>query len=262
MRARSAARGSSSARLWVGTITETRRGVVTRHSVRSGWRRPGCLTRGVAGPIVCLLPARNAAAHLRDWLATVEVLADAVVALDDGSTDDTGEILRGAPIVTEVLTNPRRETVAGWDNGANRARLLRAAGSLEPAWIMQVDADERIPADDADELRTFLETSADPTFAYSFRVYRMVGDLDHFDADHDQWVTRCFAFDPALRLPVGLQHIVPVPTVFEASRRIRTTFRIQHLSGLTPADRRAQYAKYRVVDPDGHVPAELRAPPP
>ena len=44
---------------------------------------------GRAGPVVCLLPARNAAADLPGWFDSRRRFADAVVALDDGSTDDT-----------------------------------------------------------------------------------------------------------------------------------------------------------------------------
>ena len=48
---------------------------------------------GLPGPIVSLLPARNASADLTAHLESVGHFADAVVALDDGSTDDTRERL-------------------------------------------------------------------------------------------------------------------------------------------------------------------------
>ncbi|MFA5883138.1 MAG: glycosyltransferase [Acidimicrobiia bacterium] len=205
---------------------------------------------GSTSPVVCLLPARNAAAQVDDWLASIGALADAVVALDDGSEDDTAALLRAHPLVAQVLENPRRSGYAGWDDAANRARLLGAARALDPAWIMQLDADERMSADDARALRTFLLDGADPAFAYAFRVYRMVGDRHHYDADHAQWVCRCFAYDPTHRLPTTRLHLVPVPTAFPPGRRRRTTFRIQHLVGLTADDRRRQFDKYREVDPD------------
>jgi hypothetical protein len=207
----------------------------------------GC---GSTTPVVCLLPARNAAVHVDDWLASAGALADAVIALDDGSEDDTAALLRAHPLVARVLENPRRSCYAGWDDAANRARLLDAARELDPAWIMQLDADERMSTDDAAALRTFVLEGADPAFAYAFRVYRMIGDRRTYDADHEQWVCRCFAYHPTHRLPTTRLHFVAVPTAFPSDRRRRTTFRIQHLAGLTADDRRHQFDKYREVDPD------------
>ena len=43
--------------------------------------------------LACLLPARNCAADLAGSFESVARFADAVVALDDGSTDDTAEQL-------------------------------------------------------------------------------------------------------------------------------------------------------------------------
>src|SRR5262245_44885511 len=111
--------------------------------------------------LVCLLPARNAADDLTGWLESVERFAAAVIALDDGSTDGTGEILAKHPLVRRLLTNPVRHSYHGWDDGANRTRLLSAAAELSPDWILWLDADERIAPDDAMALRRFLAHGAD-----------------------------------------------------------------------------------------------------
>ena len=110
--------------------------------------------------VVCLVPARNAERDLPGSLSSVRRFADAVVALDDGSMDRTGELLRPDPLVTEVLSNPPRPSSAGWDDAENRGRLLEAAGELRPRWIVFLDADERIDAADAHALRRFLDTDA------------------------------------------------------------------------------------------------------
>ena len=123
-----------------------------------------------------LLPARNAAADLPDWFASVEPFADAVIALDDGSTDDTAALLDAHPLVKVLLTNPRRDTYEGWDDSGNRNRLLAAAHDLTPDWILSLDADERIPADDAHALRHFLDTDALPGLAYGLQCFRMWGE--------------------------------------------------------------------------------------
>src|SRR6476469_8507884 len=93
----------------------------------------------VVGPI----PARNAAADLPACLASAELVCDDVVALDDGSTDETRALLEAHPLVRRVLANPVKATYRDWDDAANRNRLLDAAAELEPDWILSLDADER-----------------------------------------------------------------------------------------------------------------------
>jgi glycosyltransferase involved in cell wall biosynthesis len=141
-----------------------------------------------------------------------------------------------------------RPTFRGWDDAANRNRLLAAAREVDPEWIMFLDADERLAPDDALALRTFLENEADPDAGYFFRVHRMVGDLAHYDRARLS-VGRLFAYRPGLRLPDARLHAVTLPTSIPRSRWRRTTLRIQHLAGLTEADRRARVQKYREADP-------------
>src|SRR5262245_42982866 len=114
----------------------------------------------MAYQIVCLLPTRNAAHDLPGFFDSARHYCDAVVALDDGSTDETVELLTDDPLVQMLLTNPRREDYRGWDDAANRNRLLEAAAVLDPEWIISVDADERIDAGDSLAFREFLETDA------------------------------------------------------------------------------------------------------
>jgi glycosyltransferase involved in cell wall biosynthesis len=199
--------------------------------------------------LVVLLPARNAAEDLPGWFESVERFADAVVALDDGSTDATGALLAAHPLVEVVLRNPRRETYEGWDDRENRARLLDAAADVDPDWVLFLDADERISPDDAAALRDFLDADALPGLAYGMRCLRMIGGLDHYDRD-GLWVYRLFAFAPGLELPAERLHFVPVPTSIPRDRWVRTTLRIQHLAGLDGPRRRARHAKYREADRD------------
>jgi glycosyltransferase involved in cell wall biosynthesis len=103
--------------------------------------------------LVVALPARNCAADLPDWFAAVQPFADAVVALDDGSTDGTGDVLAAHPLTKVLLRNPQRSGYSGWDDRANRQALLDVCGSAEPDWVLQLDADERLPSADGAALR-------------------------------------------------------------------------------------------------------------
>jgi glycosyltransferase involved in cell wall biosynthesis len=206
--------------------------------------------------VVCLLPVRNAAADLPGYFESAARFCDAVVALDDGSTDETREVLEACPLVEVLLTNPRRESYRGWDDATNRNRLLSAAAKLNPGWIISIDADERIDPSDAAALRDFLRWDALPSCAYGFRVFRMEQDPEHYAPQHYLWVYRLFAYEPGQSFPDQRLHFVPVPTSIPRVAWVNTTLRIQHLGGVTRARRRARFEKYRQADPRNHYQAD------
>lgn len=200
--------------------------------------------------LTVLLPVRNGESILPGWLDDVAGFADSVIALDDGSTDRTRSILDSHPLVTRTLTNPVRPTFHGWDDLGNRQRLVYAALADGARWMLFLDADERIDGDDASALRRFLETEAQPGFAYGFEVFRMVEDFDHVDP-RAFWVFRLFhAADATSPLGSTRLHFVPVPSGIERRHWLYTTVRIQHAGSLTAAHRAARFAKYREADPD------------
>lgn len=201
-------------------------------------------------PVVCLLPARNAAVDLPGFFESAVRFCDAVVALDDGSTDETRELLEASPLVEVLLTNPRREDYRGWDDAANRNRLLAAAGELNPRWIISMDADERLDEADAAALRDFLDTDALPGCAYGFKVVPIQRDMEHYAPSRFLWVYRLFAYEPGQSFPHKRLHFVPVPTSIPRAAWIKTTLRIQHLGGMTAERRRTRFEKYRQADPE------------
>ena len=97
-------------------------------------------------------PFERATDGLPEWFASIRSIADAVIALDDGSTDGTRELLAADPLVERILARPRRPDYVEWDDAGNRSALLRAADELRPRWILWLDADERtvriLPAED------------------------------------------------------------------------------------------------------------------
>ena len=222
--------------------------------------------RGTAAyPIVALLPVRNAEADLAGYFASIERVCDAVVALDDGSSDRTAEILAAHPLVKVLLRNPPRGPHERWDDSANRNRLLRAAEDLQPEWIISVDADERFDERDAIDLRRFLLTDALPGCAYGMRHVPMWDDGRTFEPNYD-WIYRIFSYEPGQRFSAARLHFAPVPTSIPRTFWIETTLRLQHLGEATPQRRLTRFLKYLEADPDRRYEADyshiLRIPGP
>jgi hypothetical protein len=199
--------------------------------------------------IVAILPVRNSENDLPAYFRSISRCADAVIALDDGSIDRTGEILREEALVCEILSNPRRDSYVGWNDSENRSRLLDACRRHSADWILQVDADELLDESEALALRHFVATEALPNVAYGFLQHRMIGGMQHFDRA-GLWVYRLFRYRAGQKLSPNILHFEPVPTSIPRDRWVRTRFRIKHGAGLTEAKRRARYEKYLLADPE------------
>ena len=196
--------------------------------------------------IICLTPMRNAAADLPLFFASLQNVADGLIALDDGSIDDTAAFVEQQPITLKLLKNPVRQSFVGWDDLANRRRLLEAAADFKPSWILWLDADEIIEPSDALVLRTFFEDVAIPGVAYSVEVLRMIDDLLHYDK-RALWVNRLYRYKPGLTLGGTNLHFDLKPEQFLSTRR--TTIRVLHRASLTEGHRQRRFDKYKECDP-------------
>ena len=83
--------------------------------------------------------------HLRDYV-------DGFVVLDDGSIDETPNIIKKESKVISVMTNPPHGP-EDWDEKGNRIRLLNEARRLGGEVVLFCDADERFEVGFLRELR-------------------------------------------------------------------------------------------------------------
>jgi glycosyltransferase involved in cell wall biosynthesis len=199
--------------------------------------------------VICLLPVRNGANDLPMYLDSVSRYVDGVIALDDGSTDETTEILQNSPIVLKILHNPRRDTYVGWNDLQNRMRLLKEAEYYGPDWIIWLDADEILEPSDASVLRHFIERQAIHRTAYAFEVLRMIDDLTTYDKCAF-WVPRLYSFENGYSLPERNLHFYLIPEQFSNQNPVNTSLRIMHRAGVTEARRTARFDKYNECDPE------------
>jgi glycosyltransferase involved in cell wall biosynthesis len=199
--------------------------------------------------LTCLLPVRNGEEELHEYLLSVTGFADEIIALDDGSTDSTREILEDCPAVTKIISNPRRETYFGWNDYENRSKLLSCAETSNPNWIIWIDADERLEKSDAGVLRHFLETEAQKRVPYSLEVLRAVGDLSHYDRCAF-WVPRLYSYESGLTLKPRKLHLDLIPLEFGDIAPKRTSLRLLHKAGIDEESRQKRYRKYLESDPD------------
>ncbi len=103
---------------------------------------------------------RNCATQLAATLASIRAIADEIVVLDTGSTDDT------LAVAAQTGVKVHRRS---WDDdfaAARNACLEKTTGD----WILWIDAGETLAADQAAELRSFIACQADQGRAYLLSV--------------------------------------------------------------------------------------------
>jgi len=144
---------------------------------------------GKHGPVTLsvVILARDEAAVLADTLQSVRPIADEILLLDTGSSDQTPQLARqhGARVVR-----------VGWQRDFSAARNagLRLAGGQ---WILWLDAGEHLSQEDARRLRRFVDHEADCRKAYLLLV-RIAAPLA--DASAEQAAqARLMPKDPRIR---------------------------------------------------------------
>jgi len=93
--------------------------------------------------LIALLVFHNEMDYLPDYFRNVAPHVDGVIALDDGSTDGSGEFVQAQPKVCEFIQRVPREPHI-WDEPRNRRLLVEAAWSHDADWLLVLDADERL----------------------------------------------------------------------------------------------------------------------
>jgi tetratricopeptide (TPR) repeat protein len=103
---------------------------------------------------------RNVADLLATTLDSVREIADEIVVLDTGSTDDTARI---------AYARATRLVRRSWDDDFSAARNACLA-ETRAEWVLWLDAGELISAEDAAELRRFVDQEARADQAYAMLV--------------------------------------------------------------------------------------------
>lgn len=95
-----------------------------------------------APPLTLLIQFRNEADHLPGFFTNVCSQVNAIIALDDGSSDASAAI--ASSVSNLLLISKPSLTPHHWDEPGNKRLLIDAALKKAPGWILVLDADERL----------------------------------------------------------------------------------------------------------------------
>lgn len=122
--------------------------------------------------LVLMLRIKDGMFFLKDWLERYEPLVDEIVALDNGSTDGTLEMLQNHPKVVKVL-----QTV-GYNEGRDKNMLYEEMRLRRPDWCLWLDVDEIFEPELTREVLEKMMASRHID-RYAFRRFHFT-DREHF----------------------------------------------------------------------------------
>ncbi|HEX8206660.1 MAG TPA: glycosyltransferase family 2 protein [Solirubrobacteraceae bacterium] len=195
--------------------------------------------------LLALLACRDEMRHLPGFLRNVGPQVDAIVALDDGSTDGSAELLDAAPEVLEVLRVAADRPA--WDEMGNFRRLVDAALRHGATWAMSVDADERLERGFRERAERIIASGEHA--AYAVRMRELWGSREAFRCD-GLWggkaPPRLFAVAPGQTFSDAELHAPKVPLGVSVGR---ADLEVYHLRMIAADDRRARRERYERLDP-------------
>jgi len=213
---------------------------------------PPSLADGRAIRLLALLPIRNHAHFLPGLIANISPHVDGIIALDDGSTDDTCAILERCPAVLEVLHNPSDRS--DWDEMGNHARLLQAAARHHADWVLSIDADERVERDFRRRCERVIRRGHWLGYtAYGLRLRELWDSPDEYRVDGiwgQKTVPRLYKLRPDHKLDRRELHGSKAPRQARIEGRYPIAdLNLYHLGMLTPELRQARRRRYEHLDP-------------
>lgn len=200
--------------------------------------------------LVAVYRVKNEQETLPASLDATASFADAIVVLDDGSTDRTPEICRAHKGVTryEYQTLP-------FDERRDRNRILEMAEELNPDWVISIDGDEIFEMERAKAVQ--LMQLADPTVkVVGFHWYTFWEPTHSYFREDGAFGRgtgyRMCKWERDRRIfhgtPEGL-HCGNIPQYPDGSHRF-TDIRVQHLGYDSEEKRQRKLLFYRAVDKD------------
>jgi len=116
----------------------------------------------VKAKVIALVSVYNERRHLKDFLTNIANNCDGIIILDDGSTDDSYEVIEDEKVLLKV-----RKSRNGFKDLDNRNLLLKLAFFFDADWLLFIDADERI-SPKHQTINELVENSSNTTYSLNF----------------------------------------------------------------------------------------------
>ncbi|MFZ5433329.1 MAG: glycosyltransferase, partial [Calditrichota bacterium] len=202
-----------------------------------------------------MMNIKNEDRWLQEVLDSIARIAEGIVILDDGSTDQTPQICRSHPALLDYY---RQENVP-LDKVRDKNRILHMALAQRPDWILCLDGDEVLEESAPQRIREAIRTCPDDVSGFNFEFLYMWNDRNHYRIDgiYNHILHPCLfrlAGQNAEALGFfttdhgGNLHCERVPGNLQG-RIVEADIKILHLGYMHEASRRKKYDWNKARDP-------------
>lgn len=204
--------------------------------------------------VAALIVGNEADRYLSEVLAHLQTYVDGLIILDDGSTDETEEIILAQPKLIAYRKRPRS---GFWSNEAEvRQELWTMIEAVGPRWVLAIDADEIFDEQIKGALPSMLRQ--EKFQAFRFPIYHFWGDRRHIRVDKWWDPRRNYEIFLFRYLPEQIYHWphrelhcgrYPTEVLFYPSRF--SHIRLYHYGWANPDEIKSKYSKYMARDAGG-----------
>jgi hypothetical protein len=203
--------------------------------------------------LLALVAFRDEERFLPGLLENLESQVDGLIALDDGSSDGSVELLRDHPLVLKILRVPPGAQDE-LEDGKNHRRLVEASWSHSPDWLFGIDADERVERqfrERAEDEIQRAERRGEAGLWVPFRELWGAPDRMRVDGIWGGKKKAClFRAMRGHRFDDRRVHANWAPWPPAKGEYPAADLRLYHLRMIRAEDREARLARYRRIDPD------------
>lgn len=118
--------------------------------------------------ITAIMCVKNEEYYLQGFIEHIYPYVDMIVAVDDGSTDNTVKILKSFDKTVKVLELPYHDS-KDWNEANNRLKVIELAKEVGSDWVLCCDPDERFETAFLKKLRKLASTSRKICYSVHFR---------------------------------------------------------------------------------------------
>lgn len=203
--------------------------------------------------LVAAMVVRNEAdRYLPMVLDDLERYCDAIVVLDDGSTDATPEVCAAHD---RVRLHRNGQSLFWSDEAALRGQLWALSLALNPEWVLAIDADEVMEQRFSWDLDALLSQRVYPVIGV--HVHEFWGCTTHYRVDKlwnpvEKYTPMLVRNLPGLepRFAPRALHCGRIPAAVRGPM-LRSGVRCKHFGYANPADPPRKYQAYIAADPHG-----------
>ncbi len=205
--------------------------------------------------IICQMRIKNEARWIREVLDSIAKVAQGIVILDDGSTDETPALCKAHPAVLEY----RWQNEPQLDEVRDKNWLLKMALSKDPDWILCMDGDEILEDSAPERIWEAIRTCPADVAVLDIEFLYMWNDLHHYRVDGIYgrlFHHRLFSLEGQNRQALSFKptahggnfHCESVPPNI-LGRSMEIDVKVKHLGYMYPEDRERKYHWYKGHDP-------------